>query len=202
MFSVKKLFLMTRQYPVECTVSAAGCIGGALMILVLPLPWLCAVILAATIHESCHLILLKLCGVSVHRIRIGIHGAAIETAALSPVQELLCAAAGPAGSLLCLVFAKIFPALALCALVQGVYNLLPVYPLDGGRIVRSMATLLMPRYTERICRAVSVCTVILINLICAVLYLRTALPCFLLIGGYFILTATLCRKTPCKGSSY
>ena len=193
---------MTRQYPVECTVSAAGCIGGALMILVLPFPWLCAVILAAMVHESCHLILLKLCGVSVHRIRIGIHGAAIETAALSPVQELLCAAAGPAGSFLCLFFMKCFPPLALCGFLQGIYNLLPIYPLDGGRMLHSAISLISPPYAERICNAVSVCTVILIMLACLILYFKTALPFFLLIGVYFLSYNTLCRKTPCKERRY
>lgn len=193
---------MIRLFPVEFSVSAAGCITVSLMVLVLPIPWLIAVFLAAAVHESFHLICLKLYRIPVYRIRIGIHGAVIETAALTPAQELLCAAAGPVGSLLCILWVRIFPTLALCGLLQGAYNLLPVYPLDGGRILYSATELLIPRYAGVVRKVISGCTVMFMILTCLILFCKTCLPVFPVLGCYFLITAIHCRKTPCKGRQY
>ena len=168
------------------------------MLLILPLPWLAAIFLAAIIHELCHLIVLKLCGIRVYQIHIRKHGAEIETEALSPLQELLCAAAGPAGSFLCLIFKEHFPILALCGLLQGIYNLLPIYPLDGGRIVHAFTVILFPYHAEAICKFTSLFAVTGIFAVCLLLYIRTTIPFFLLFAGYFILTCVHQRKTPCK----
>lgn len=174
----------------------------ALMLLVLPLQWLAAILLAAVIHESCHLLCLRLCNVPVFQIHIGLQGAAIETAPLPPASEILCAAAGPAGSLLCLIFMRSFPMLALCGFLQGIYNLLPVYPLDGGRILHSLAILLVPAHAERICSFVLYCTAFAITLFGLWLYWKTLEPVFLLFTAYFLPCIALCRKTPCKESRY
>ena len=58
---------MIRLFPVEFSVSAAGCITVSLMVLVLPIPWLIAVFLAAAVHESFHLIFLEKVVASINR---------------------------------------------------------------------------------------------------------------------------------------
>ena len=125
-------------------VSGWGCVALALTLLVLPLPWVAAAVLAAAVHELCHYLAIAALGGQVGRSAVGSGGAAMELGCLSPVRELLAAAAGPVGSLSLMLMGRFFPRLALCGLVQGLFNLLPIYPLDGGRILRRALELALP----------------------------------------------------------
>ena len=122
-------------------VSPCSHLVAAAMILLLPFRLLTAAMLAAAFHELCHLIVLLAFSTPIYGIRINPAGAVIQTGVLSPAQELICAAAGPTGSLLLLVLSDVFPLLAFSGLIQGLFNLLPVYPLDGGRILRQLMTI-------------------------------------------------------------
>lgn len=122
----------------------SACVLAALLLLTLPLRWLLAAVFAAGVHEMCHVLALRLCGGRIFRIRIGPAGAALETDSLSFPREMLCALAGPAGSFLLLFLGKRFPEAAVCGAVQGIYNLLPIYPLDGGRALRCFLGMVLP----------------------------------------------------------
>ena len=110
----------------------------ALMLLLFPLRFLVGVLLAALIHELGHLLALKIAGGRVLSIRLRSFGARIEAAPMSPGRTALCSLAGPAAGALTIFAYKTFPELALAGLVQTVFNLLPVYPLDGGRALRNI----------------------------------------------------------------
>ena len=110
----------------------------ALMLLLFPVRFLVGVLLAALIHELGHLLALKIAGGRVLSIRLRSFGARIEAAPMSPGRTALCALAGPAAGALTIFAYKTFPELALAGLVQTVFNLLPVYPLDGGRALRNI----------------------------------------------------------------
>lgn len=125
----------------------AVCILFALLLLVLPLRWLVAAVFAAAFHELCHILTVRLCGGRVFRIRIGLTGAAMETDSMSLSREMLCALAGPAGSFLLLLIGRWFPEAAVCGVVHGIYNMLPVYPLDGGRALRCFLKMTVPGKT-------------------------------------------------------
>ena len=107
----------------------------ALWILLIPAPWLLGAVAAACVHELCHIAMILFLGGKVRRIRIGPVGAKIHTDGIYGSREALCALAGPFGSFLCLLFLRRFPEFGLCGLIQGCFNLLPIYPLDGGRVI-------------------------------------------------------------------
>lgn len=115
-------------------------------------------------HELGHLAALKAAGVRIHRLRLTASGASIRTEPMSYRQELLTAAAGPAVNvLLSCFFLHRVPAAALINLALLTYNLLPFYPLDGGRILRCLLHLLLkPHIAELLERCVEgVCLLLL-----------------------------------------
>ena len=121
----------------------------ALLLLILPLRWVFAVAAAVAVHELGHYLAVRGCGGNISGFRLGLMGAYLETSQLQNWQEILCILAGPAAGLLLLFLSRWFPRLAICGALQSVYNLLPVYPLDGGRVLRCAAGLLGAG--ERVC---------------------------------------------------
>lgn len=97
-----------------------------------------SLLVAAVLHELGHLTALRLCGVAVTELRLGVLGTAIATEPMPPGTERLCAAAGPLASLLGLGLFPVFPRFALLSGLLALANLLPVWPLDGGRILRTL----------------------------------------------------------------
>lgn len=111
-------------------------IFAALLILTLPLNWLAASLAAAAVHELCHILSILALGGRIYSFRIYIGGACIDARTPTFGREIFGILAGPLGSLSLLILLRIWPEIALCGMVQGIFNLLPVYPLDGGRILR------------------------------------------------------------------
>ena len=183
----------------QIRISGVATLWLALLLLVLPLPWIVAAIVAASFHEICHILAIRLCGGSIHDLKIGQRGASIGVAALSPWQELVCALAGPLGSFLLILTADLFPRLAVCALFHGVYNLVPIYPMDGGRALHCILTMLLGQRSagtvgDWITRIL--CVILLIAGIYAFFALQIGiLP--LVMAGFVICKANM-RKMPCK----
>ena len=108
---------------------------------------LAIVLSAAALHELGHLLVLRLCGAEIQRLRINLFGAALETSGsrLSYGAELAALLAGPAANLLC---AAILAALdgerwatvIGAQLILGGFNLLPLRPLDGGRALETLVS--------------------------------------------------------------
>lgn len=117
--------------------------GGAyimmgLWLLLVPVRWILGAALAAAVHELGHMAAIWASGGRVWAVEIGALGARIETEPMEPKTELCCALAGPAAGTLVCLFWRWAPEAAVMALVQTVYNLLPVYPMDGGRALRAV----------------------------------------------------------------
>lgn len=120
---------------------------------------LTAFLTAALAHELGHLTALWLAGAELRRIRVTHCGPVIEyRGALSRRQEMGILAAGPVGGLLFAVFAlwmdtDYFAYAGAIALLSTAFNLLPVMPMDGGRLLKCLLEEnLSPVWTERILR--------------------------------------------------
>ena len=114
------------------------------LLLLVPLDWLLSAMTAALVHEFCHIIAVKIFGGQIRRIHFSITGCRIECSQWKDVHKILSILAGPAGSFSLLLFRRVFPKIAVCGLLQGLYNLLPVLPLDGGRILQILLDRILP----------------------------------------------------------
>jgi Zn-dependent protease len=134
------------------------------------LGWLVGIALAITWHEIGHAVAFKAYG---HEPQIGLVGFIGFTFSerareLSERQMLVVVAAGPGASLLLAGIAlfvrdTVFAGAArhpldvfvVINVVTGLFNLLPIYPLDGGRILRSLVSMASPTHGAKAAHAVS-----------------------------------------------
>ena len=181
-------------------VQPSACILMAALLLLLPLDWLIAALLAAAVHERGHLAVIYAFGGCPEFLSIGLFGAQIHTGPLDNRAEFFCAAAGPAASLCLLSLCRFFPKLALCGAVQGMFNLIPVHPMDGGRILCCFLRRLCPRRAEGIFHIVHclvICGLLALSLIAAICR-RDGF--FLALVCIMALSRLLHSKIPCKSA--
>lgn len=138
---------------------------------------LLSAVVSLAVHEAAHLIAARNLGLSAARVTLYPFGAVMRLDALLSDRrgEWIVAAAGPLGSLTFAALLKLFEPLlptdawigrmADTNLVIAALNLLPAYPLDGGRIFRALLSRVIFERTAR-----------------TVLFLFTALIAFCMIG--------------------
>ena len=118
------------------------------------------------LHELAHSVVAKAYKIPVRSITLFVFGgvAQITREAAKPLNELLMAIAGPltslalGGVLLALWFVlgaddsrpvdSVLMWLALMNIVLGLFNLLPAFPMDGGRVFRSLLWLITKNYNR------------------------------------------------------
>jgi len=167
---------------------------------------------AVILHELAHAEVSQRLGYKLHRFKLTPYGAALtgEFEGVKHRDEVLIALAGPAANI-----ALAIPAVALWWLIPASYpiteafvaanlfiaafNILPVFPLDGGRILLSVLSQKMPR--QRAYRRIRIIgwifSGLLIGLFIASLATRANIT--FAITGVFILVSTL---KPDKHSYY
>ncbi len=141
------------------------------------------VLIGIVCHELGHLIALKLCRVPICAVRLRAWGVVLVTQETSYFKELLCALAGPAASIvLGVALLRSFSHCAVISFLLAAVNLLPLYPLDGGRALRCLLLMVLPPETgERVLKIVTIAVCSLMMLLaCWVSILRQAglLPIF------------------------
>lgn len=113
-----------------------------LAILMIPVTWIAAWLVSTAVHELAHLLMALLLSVNVHGMTIDAGGAVIETEPMEPLQEFLCASAGPLAGCQLMSVGRLFPLIALFAFCQTLWNLLPFGDHDGARMLRALWTMI------------------------------------------------------------
>ncbi len=167
----------------------------AVLLITVPLQWFCAWLLAAFFHELCHVAAVCMCGGKIRSLSFGSGGTVIGADLLSAGCATFSILAGPLGGLLPILLARFYPQLAVCCLVLSAYNLIPVYPLDGGRVLR---LLLAANLSERIVAAIEVGILTVITVLFVVLTLVFSLRHLPLLAALNLLLNHNCAKRPCK----
>lgn len=140
------------------------CVFLALSFFVVPVQWVLGWMIAAFVHELFHLLIMLILKIRVLSISVGASGVVIQSDFLTSAQELLCALAGPFGGLIAALLIVIIPHVGVSAAIQTIYNLLPVYPLDGGRAVKCIATCFLGEdKATRISNAINILSIVLIT---------------------------------------
>lgn len=180
---------------VKICIEPVSYILGAAIVLLLPAKvWLTA-LFAASVHELFHLAALWLLGGQVIQLRLGIFGAKIVTLPMSRGREVLCALAGPVGSFSLLALASRYPLAALFGFMQGTYNLLPIYPLDGGRIMRGI-------FSEAFYAAAETFFLVILWGLGIWLLFHCHVGLFVLFPAVSATVLMLRRKYPCKETNF
>lgn len=104
------------------------------------------------LHEFGHALAARYYGIDTHDVTLYPMGgvAAIESMPEDPIEEIVIAVAGPAvNGVLFLVFSaigwtfdsQVASTLGMMNVGMGLFNLLPAYPMDGGRVLRASLAL-------------------------------------------------------------
>jgi stage IV sporulation protein FB len=148
------------------SLSMGAILLGALIYCTASFSELAAILAPVIVHELGHILTLRLYGLRIRRVRADLRGLCIEYGGpCAPLGHAVSALAGPAAGL-AYAFAASWAArrtgneiLSLSAgvsLLLSVFNLLPILPLDGGRVFSILVTeLLGGRRGDALTKAVS-----------------------------------------------
>ena len=190
---------MVRDSKIAVTVSPYACIYAASMLLLIPFQWCAAWLFTAACHEFFHCLVLWLFRKPIERISVDIRGAQIQTTDLSPVETVLCALAGPLGGVLMILLCRTLPKIVICAFFQTVFNLLPIYPLDGGRALEGVMRMFLPerwiRPAADLIEGILLAALVTVGFLSVFVWKLGIIP---LLVAVLLVIQRKSRKIPCK----
>ena len=181
---------MWNWHKINVNITPAAVLVIWLFILVSDLQLLAALCLAAACHEMGHYVVLRLFNADIKEISFTVFGAEMKMAdAVGYGAEWLSVAAGPGSNLLLAVLFSLLGKnnetwylFSGAQAVLGVFNLLPIRPLDGGNLLWITVAVLTEPYTaDTVCRWA--------GFLCALLLATLCLWLFVVGGGVFPLLA-------------
>ena len=157
----------------------------------------------AFLHECGHAVVAKCTGTKIRCFRIAPWGICMETESFADKKaEVITACAGPIVNL-CLLFIQFFwqnELFMLSNLFMLLINLLPVLPLDGGRVLKAFLVLEMgEERSAHIMQFVAISITILLFVAGVVLFYKTGINfSVLLIAVFMACTSSEMYKTPLR----
>ena len=158
--------------------------------------WAPVLFVSILVHELAHAAAIGAFGFGPSAIVLeGIGGATFNQRRAKPWQDMLISAAGPLSSFaLAFAVAKVpplrdpffrsfIPLLTLSNLVWGVFNLIPVGPLDGASILRNFLSIFL---SERLAFVISVWTSMILGAALALLGLRFQMYFLSLLMAWYV----------------
>ena len=190
---------MRKLTKLTVAIEPAFCVLLALSLLVFPVEWICAWFAATLVHELGHYLSLRMLRVNISALQINSRGVLMRSDPLTDIQHAVCSLSGPVAGLMLLPLAKYWPALAICGFIQSVFNLIPIYPLDGGAVIHFLlANCFGESVAWIISKVIGTCLQMLIPILLFVLGISLrSVPFFLLIALVFVFK-TKGIKSPCK----
>jgi len=152
------------------------------------------------LHEMGHVAIAKHFGIRTRSITLHILGglASIEREPDDPIEEIYIALAGPAVNLALLIIT--IPLLylnvpgsfefAFINLIMGVFNLVPAFPMDGGRVLRAALSL---KFGKSKATEISLTITSIFAVIFVIIGLYTGWFGLMIVGG-FLLFITYAQK--------
>ena len=157
---------MLRKRKLQVEIMPQVMIVVAVILITIPARLAISWIAAAVVHELCHILATVLSGARILSVRIGANGTTIYTSTIKSGIGILCSLAGPIGGFLVALFCRKLPILALCALIQSTYNLLPFSQLDGGRAISELLHLVCSAATaDMLCRTIEMLTLAVLTIL-------------------------------------
>ena len=172
----------------------------ALLLMFLPLDWIFAVVFAGLFHELCHVFAVYAMNGRILKMEIRPMGCVLETGKLDNRKQFISILAGPMGSFALLFLSRSVPKVAVCGLAQGIYNLIPVSSLDGGRLLGLILQRFCPSYAEMIRFVVTVAIFFVIDLLMILFVFSRKMGLWPILFTLVWNIRLLPRKIPCKPS--
>lgn len=122
----------------------------------------------------------------------------IETGPMESWKQFISILAGPAGSLSLILLGRAAPKIAIFGLLQGLLNLIPVLPLDGGRLFRLVLDWICPYRADFFMDAAAMVVWGVFSGAIVWFGLLSSFRPWLLLTGMVWLIRFLPRKIPCK----
>lgn len=124
---------------------------------------------AAAIHEAGHIIAILLQGGNISNFTVNAGGLKIsyDSYRFTYAQDLICALSGPVVGIIAAVLGAniglpVFAGISLCL---SVFNLLPIRPLDGGKIVWSFFMMLSVKNSDKLMTIIEIIFLAILNVI-------------------------------------
>ena len=164
-------------------------------------------IISALLHEFGHLFSLKFCGAKILEFKISLFGGKIETENFTPTnyfQDIFIYFSGPFINLFISIFcyflnfylnsAELIDITSVNA-VLGVFNLLPFYNFDGGKIIGTLLKIkLTEKQTENILTIISFVVLIPFIYFSVIIFLQNKNNFYLLIVSLLMLLTIILKK--------